>query len=130
MDKSDPTAAQQIAQAAVAFEIQRTGHGPASVTVALSDEAWVITLHGVFSEAEKALAKTPKGAAQLQEFHRQLFAGTSDSLRQDVERIAGVEVREATAEVGTTAGTLVLVFLLAGRVETEVWTEGRPGGGE
>ncbi len=38
--------AQQIAQVAKAFEQERTGHRPKSVTVLLSDDALVITLHG------------------------------------------------------------------------------------
>ena len=53
---------------------RRTGHVPKSVTVVLSESTLVITLHGALSPAEKALAKSPAGAAQVQEFHRQLFA--------------------------------------------------------
>ena len=69
------------------------------------------------------MAKSPAGAAQMQEFHRQLFANTSDSPRQEIKRITGVEVREATAEIETitgavmqrfATGTVVQVFLLVG----------------
>ena len=136
MRKSDPTVAQQIAQAAIAFEQQRTGNRPKSVTVVLSDTTLVITLHGVLSEAEKALARSPEGAAQLQDFHRQLFANASESLRQEIKRITGVEVREATAEVepstGTvvgvfTTGTTVQVYLLADAVPAESWSGTEPG---
>ena len=131
MDKLNSTMAQQIAQAASAFEQQRTGHVPKSVTVVLSEDTLVITLHGALSPAEKALAKSPAGAAQVQEFHRQLFANSSDSLRQEIKRITGVEVREATAEVepttGTvvqafTTGTMVQVFLLAQSVPADTWS--------
>ena len=101
MNKSKSTMAQQIAQAAIAFEQRRTGHVPKSVTVVLSEDTLVITLHEALSPAEKALAKSPAGAAQVQEFHRQLFANSSDSLRQEIKRITGMEVREATAEVET-----------------------------
>jgi uncharacterized protein YbcI len=131
MDKPDTTMAQQIAQAASVFEQQRTGHVPRSVTVVLSGETLVITLHGALSPAEKALAKSPAGAAQVQEFHRQLFTNASDSLRQEIKRITGVEVREATAEVEPTTGTVVGVFttgttvqvyLLAHRVPADTWS--------
>ena len=99
MDKPKSTMAQQIAQAAIAFEQRRTGnHVPKSVTVVLSEGTLVITLHEALSPAEKALAQSPAGAAQMQEFHRQLFANSSDSLRQEISRITGMEVREATAE--------------------------------
>src|SRR5207302_2633253 len=121
----------QIAQVAIAFEQRRTGHRPQSATVVLSENTLVITLHGALSPAEKALAKTSAGAAQVQDFHRQLFTSAADSLRQEIKRITGVEVREATAEVepttGTvvqafTTGTVVQVFLLACDVPSETWS--------
>ena len=74
MEKLDPSVAQQIAQAAIAFQQKRTGHAPQSVAVVLSGDTLLITLHGALSPAEKALAQKPAGAAQVQEFHRQLFA--------------------------------------------------------
>ena len=54
---------------------------------------------GSRSALKKALAQTPAGAAQVQAFHRELFASASESLRQELKRITGVEVREATAEL-------------------------------
>src|SRR5437773_8076662 len=69
MNKSKSTMAQQIAQAAIAFEQRRTGnHVPNSVTVVLSEGTLVITLHEALSPAERALAKSPAGAAKMQEF--------------------------------------------------------------
>ncbi len=132
MNKSKSTMAKQIAQAAIAFEMRRTGnHVPKAVTVVLSEGTLVITLHEALSPAERALALTPAGAAKMQEFHRQLFADSSDSLRREIKRITGMEVREATAEIepasgavvqAFTTGTLVQVFLLDGSVPTETWT--------
>ena len=130
MNKSNSTQAQQIAQAAIAFQAQRTGHVPKSVAVILSEDTLVITLHGALSPAEKALAKSPAGAAQVQEFHRQLFTNSCESLRQEIKRITGVEVQDATAEVETTTGTvvqvfstgtMVQVFLLADSVPADTW---------
>jgi len=132
MQKSNSTMAQQIAQAASAFEKRRTGQLPQSVTVVLSENTLVITLHGALSPAERALSKSPGGAAQVQDLHRQLFVDASDSFRQEIKRITGIEVREATAEVepatGTvvgvfTSGTTVQVFLLAPHtVPSDTWT--------
>jgi len=135
MDKPNSTMARQIAQAASVFEQQRTGNTPKSVTVVLSDTTLVITLHGALSEAERTLAKSPEGAAQIQDFHRQLFANASESLRQEIKRITGVDVREATAEVEPTTGTVVGVFttgttvqvyLLAHAVPAESWSGSEP----
>src|ERR1700719_2984946 len=102
MNKFDSTMAQQIAKAASEFEERRTGHSPRSVSVVLSDETLVITLHGALSPAEMALTTNPAGAAQLQEYHRQLFMTSAELLRQEVKRITGVEVREATVEAEPT----------------------------
>jgi uncharacterized protein YbcI len=130
MIRSGATVAQQLARAASAFEQQCTGHAPTSVTVVLSDDTLVIALHGALSPAEQALARSPAGAAQVQEFHRQLFASSSEALRQEIKRIAGAEVREAAAEVepatGTvvkvfTTGTVVQVLLLARSVPADSW---------
>ena len=131
MDKSNLTMAQQIAEVASAFEEMRTGHTPKSVTVVLSEETLVITVHGALTKAEEALAQTPAGAAQVQDFHRQLFADSADSLRRDIKRITGVDVRQATAEVETktgtvvhvfTTGTMVQVFLLAHGIPAATWS--------
>jgi uncharacterized protein YbcI len=135
MLETNPTMAQQIAQIAIDFEQRRTGHLPDSATVVLGGDTLVVTLHGALSPAEKALARTPEGAAQVQEFHRQLFTSSSESLRQEIKRITGVEVREATAEVETTTGTVVhvftngtavQVFLLARSLSAEAWNGNGP----
>jgi uncharacterized protein YbcI len=130
MEKPTLSMAQQIAQAAGASEHRRTGIQPQAVSVVLSEETLVITLHGALSPAEKALAKTAAGAAQVQEFHRQLFANSSETLREEIRRITGAEVREATAEIEPatgavmqvfTTGTMVQVFLLAHNISSEDW---------
>ena len=136
MNKSQATMAEQIARAAIAFEQRRTGnHVPKSVTVVLSEGTLVITLHEALSPAERVLANSPAGAAQMQEFHRQLFANSSDLLRQEIKRITGMDVREATAEIepssgavvqAFTTGTVVQVFLLAGSSPTQVWSGNAP----
>jgi uncharacterized protein YbcI len=132
MNKTQSTMAQKIARAAITFEQRRTGnHVPKSVTVVLSEGTLVITLHEALSPAERVLAKSPAGAAQVQEFHRQLFTSSSAWLRNEIKKITGMEVREAAAEIDSatgavvqafTTGAVVQVFLLAGRVATETWS--------
>jgi len=136
MDKNTLTMAQQVAQAAIASQQLRTGHLPKAVTVVLSQDTLVVTLHGALTPAEEALSKSPAGAAQVQEFHRQLFANSSALLRQEIRRITGVEVRQAAAEVETvtgtvvhafTSGTMVQVFQLAQGILAATWN-GKDGG--
>ncbi len=121
---------QQIAEAATAFQQQRTGHAPKSVSVVLSGDTLVVTLHGALSPAEQAMAQSPEGAAKVQEFHRQLFLNASTTLREEIKRITGLDVREAAAEVEPTSGsvvqafttgTMVQVFLLSKSLPTESW---------
>jgi len=129
--RSEPTVAQQIAQAALAFHEKRTGHVPKSVTVVLGEQTLVVTLHEALSPAEKLLTKSAEGAEQLQKFHRQLFASSCEPLRQEIKRITGVDVQEALAEVESTrgavvqiftTGTMVQVFQLASSVAADCWS--------
>ncbi|OYV95761.1 MAG: hypothetical protein B7Z73_01970, partial [Planctomycetia bacterium 21-64-5] len=82
---------------------------------------------------ERALVKSPTGAAQVQELHRRLFEDSCDSLRKEIKRITGVDVAEASIDVEPTtgtvvktfaSGTVVQVFLLAHGMPAESWSGG------
>jgi uncharacterized protein YbcI len=127
------TAAERVAEAAFAAEQLRTGHDPESVRVVLGADPVVITIYGALAPAERTLGEDPEGAARVRDFHRQLFATSCADLRQQIERIVGVPVREASAEVPTlsdatlsvfTTGTVVQVFLLAGPVPSALNSAG------
>jgi uncharacterized protein YbcI len=117
MESSQLTLAQQIATTASLFQKQRTGHAPKSATVVLSEDTLVITLHEALTPAEKALARTPLGAIQVQEFHQGLFNDSFISLRKEIERITGRTVREAAAEIETTTGSMVHAFTSGAMVQ-------------
>lgn len=104
------TMAQRIGEIAGDLGRIRTGLTPKSVTVVQADGTLVITLNGALSPAEMELAKTEAGAAKVQEFHRELFVSDSLALRSEIERITGVQVCAATAEVEPSSGTVVAVF--------------------
>lgn len=110
MSTSESTLAQQIAEAVSSFQTRSTGRMPTAVTVVLSEDTLVVTLHDALTPAEKELAKSADGAAKLQELHRQLFASSSESLRQEIKRITGRQVREAAAEFEPTTGSIVHAF--------------------
>jgi uncharacterized protein YbcI len=119
--------AQQIAQTAIAFEEQRLGRKPTSVTAMLGGDTLVITMHGVLSPVERALAASPEGAAQLQDFHQKLFEVSSNPLRREIERITGLKICDAVHNSGSAAvrvliaGSVVQVFLLAGYLPGDRW---------
>jgi uncharacterized protein YbcI len=110
MDIAAPTVAQQVACLAKAFHEQQTGHAPKSVAVIMSGDTLVITLHEALSPAEQQLAKSLAGAAQVQEFHRQLFQNTTGPLRKGIAKIAGRQVYEAATEINPGTGSVVHAF--------------------
>ena len=133
MNNTNSHIAQHLAHVASVLQHQRTGLAPKAVTVVLSEDTLVVTLHDALTPAEKALASTPEGAAQVQEFHRQLFSSESESMRQEIKRITGREVHQATAEIESatgpvvhafTTGAMVQMFLLTPEVVPYTGTDG------
>jgi len=110
MDTSTPTIADQIAVTARTLQHQRTGHMPESVTVVLEGRTLVITLHGALSAAEQSLARSSEGLARVQEYHRELFQSSCDLLRQEIGRITGTDVHEASAEIQPKTGAVIHTF--------------------
>jgi len=117
MNTRHPTLVQEIAEAVIAFQDRATGHVPKAVTVVLSQDTLVVVLHEALSPAEKDLARSPKGATQVQEFDRQLFSAASRELQDDMKRITGVEWTEAVAEVEPTTGGMVQAFARAADIQ-------------
>jgi uncharacterized protein YbcI len=123
MNQSESTMAKQVAQVAIAFQTEQTGHAPASVTVVLSEDTLVITMHDALTPAEKALSLSADGAVRVQEFHRQLFLSSAAALRKEITRITGREVREAAAEVEPATGTVVHAFTTGNVVQVYMLSE-------
>lgn len=124
MNMSKNTMAERVADAVRRSQHQRTGHAPESVTVVFSEGTLVITLHGALTTAEKVLSQTPAGAAQVREFHRQLFDSAVGPLSEEIRQITGVPVREATAEIEPSTGALMQVFSTGTMVQVFQLTEG------
>ena len=122
MNNTNSQFAQQLADVARVCQQQRTGLAPTAVTAVLSDDTLVVTLHNALTPAERDLARTSEGAAQVQEFHRQLFFSESESMRQEIRRITGREVREATAEIETATGAVVHAFTTGSMVQVFLLT--------
>lgn len=105
-----PTDAELIAELARVEHQRRTGHAPKDVTVVVGQETVVVTLHGALTPAELVMSRTPGGAAQVQDYHRQLFANSTDGLRAEIERILGRNVSETVAEIDPATGAVVHAF--------------------
>ena len=127
MDESKSQMTQQLARVASTLQRQRTGVAPKAVTAILCENTLVVTMDDALTPAEQALVRTPQGAVQVQEFHRQLFASCSESMREKIKTITGRDVREEAAEIETDpgaiahtfeSGAMVQVFLLTPEVDS------------
>jgi uncharacterized protein YbcI len=118
-----PSIAQQLAQAARTLQEQQTGRIPTSVTVVLSKDTLVVTLHGALSPAEQQLARTPQGAADLQEYYRKVFHNSVPSLRKQIKRITGREMPEGAAEFDPGTGCIVHAFTTGNEVQVFMLAE-------
>jgi uncharacterized protein YbcI len=101
---------QELAEIALAMQAERTGHSPKAVTVVASDETVVVTMHEALTPAEKLLARTAVGAAQVEDYHRALFAVSCEELRQEIQRLTGSRVREAAVVLEPATGAIVHAF--------------------
>ena len=131
MTQSESTIAKDVGRAAALAHLERTGLAPDSVAVVLSGQTLVVTLNGALSLAERNLAKTEEGAAKVQEFHRQLFISAMQPMREQIKKIVGVDVLEASTTIDPSTGivvqmfatgSIVQVFMLSGHVATEAWS--------
>jgi uncharacterized protein YbcI len=103
--------AERVARTASDFQQRQTGSDqPASVTIVATEGTLVVTLHGALPSAETELASTPAGALHITEFYRRLFAHSPDWLREEIERITGMEVRDAVTVVEPLTGAVVHTF--------------------
>ncbi len=130
MSASPETMAQRVADAVTKFQTERTGHAPKTVTVVLNDDTLVVTLYDALSPAEVILSQTPEGASFVRDFHRRLFDSSVGALREEINRITRVAIREAALEIEAAAGsvehafasgTMVQVFRLASSITHEDW---------
>ena len=121
MSNPQSSLAEQITHATWTLEQQRTGHGSEWVTVILCEHTLFITLRNALSPAELALSRSQRGAAQVQLFHRELFAGSAESLTKEIQRITGTQVNESSILVFA-SGMMILVLLLTDSVATDTWS--------
>ena len=110
MVESGSAVSKELAEIALAMQASRTGHTPTAVTVVASDETVVVTLHEALTPAEKILARSERGASQVEDYHRALFAVSCDELRKEIQRLTGRKVRESAVVVEPATGAIVHAF--------------------
>jgi len=110
LSAATPNVPKELAQIALSMQAERTGHSPKAVTVVASDETVVVTLHEALTPAEKILARSTAGAAQVEGYHRALFAVSCDQLRTEIQRLTGRKVKESAVVVEPATGAIVHAF--------------------
>jgi uncharacterized protein YbcI len=90
---------------------------PTSVTVVLTKDTLVVTLHGALSPAEQQLARTSQSAADLQKYYRNVFLNSVVSLGKEIKRITGRKTPEAAAEFDPVTGCIVHAFTTGAEVQ-------------
>lgn len=110
LSAASPNVPKELAQIALSMQAERTGHSPKAVTVVASDETVVVTLHEALTPAEKILARSTAGAAQVEGYHRALFAVSCDQLRSEIQRLTGRKVKESAVVVEPATGAIVHAF--------------------
>jgi uncharacterized protein YbcI len=138
MTQTGSAVAKELAEIALAMQASRTGHAPTAVTVVASDETVVVTMHEALTPAEKILARSERGASQVEDYHRALFAVSCEEMRREIQRLTGRKVRESAVVVepatgaivhAFTSGTIVQIFQLEPHgVSTQVTAGGPPAG--
>ncbi len=117
MNVMDQDIASQLVRVASELQQQRTGHAHGAVNAILSGDTLVVRFDDALTAAEMALSRDPRGASQVQEFHRQLFLNSPEPMRQEIKQITGRGVREAASEIETNAGSITHVFTTGAMVQ-------------
>ena len=110
MTDAGDSMAKELAGIALSLQASRTGHTPTAVTVVASDETVVVTMHEALTPAEKILARSERGASQVEDYHRALFAVSCEEMRKEIQRLTGRKVRESAVVVEPATGAIVHAF--------------------
>jgi osmotically-inducible protein OsmY/uncharacterized protein YbcI len=113
-------------EVSIAVRKLQTKYGRKWVAVLMNEDTLVVALHGALTAAEQALAQSPAGAAEVRDFHRELFANLSHRLLPKIERIIGMKVEAATAAFEPTTGAVVRLFTTGTSGENFPQTPGEP----
>ena len=65
MDKTESTMAQQLADVVKTFQLQQTGRAPTNVTVIISEDTLVVTLHEALIACRAGAGQEPRGCRQI-----------------------------------------------------------------
>jgi len=106
----------EISQAVVKFELEYMGRGPSDVRTRLLQDMIVVRLQGILTPAERQLVKV-EGVELIKQVRAKLLETGKSGLKQSVEEITGLSAVSMHADLSTTTGERVILFVMADNVE-------------
>lgn len=106
----------EISQAVVKFELEYMGRGPSDVRTHLLQDMIVVRLQGILTPAERQLVKV-EGVELIKQVRAKLLETGKSRLKQIVEEITGLSAVSMHADLSTTTGERVILFVMADNVE-------------
>jgi len=106
----------EISQALVKFELEYMGRGPSDVQTHLLGDMVVVRLKGILTPAERQLVKV-EGVELIKQVRAKLLETGKSGLKQSMEEITGLSAVSMHADLSTTTGERVILFVMADNVE-------------
>jgi len=106
----------EISQAVVKFELEYMGRGPSDIRTHLLQGMVVVRLQGILTPAERQLVKV-EGVELIKQVRAKLLETGKSGLKQSMEEITGLSAVSMHADLSTTTGERVILFVMADNVE-------------
>jgi uncharacterized protein YbcI len=98
------------------FAQEYMGRGPKDIHTFLIGDLLVVRLHGVLTEAEQQLAKSPppeKGRDLLKQVRTQLIETARPAIEALIHEVTGTKPQSLHHDISTLSGEEVMIFTLA-----------------
>ena len=108
-----------ISDEMMAFQHGFVGRGPERIRTRMVEDLVIVRSFGVFTSAEKQLAKSFEGRKLIKAMRQQILEAGRQSLEAIVHKHTGVEVVSVHSDISTKSGEWMDVFVLERVLEGE-----------
>jgi uncharacterized protein YbcI len=116
----------QIVEAAIKFQREQHGRGPADVQVSLIGDIVLVRCRRILTPSENRLAGTEDGRRLIKLAREELRSINQRQFDEIVSRIVSCRVCRSYEDINVEAGEMMIVFVLDSNVE-ELLDAARPG---
>lgn len=107
----------QISEAIIKFEKKHMGRGPQETKTYIIKDMLLVRLKGVFTPAEKQLAKTVEGAELIKKTRMKLLENSQRLLKNIISGITNCQVKSLHTDISTKTGERIIIFILKQNLE-------------